>query len=86
MERPFTEEEVKRLDILSGKEFFIMYLIKTYADEDSNFICNYPPVIERCMHFFFKEYGYTAGNKVVEISQLRDFHLKMKEEMENIIK
>ena len=85
MGRPLTEEEIKRLDILSGKEFFLMHLIETYADKGLNFICKYPPAIEKCMYFFFNEYGYTAGNKVVEISQLENFHLKIKEEMVSII-
>ena len=85
MNRPLTEEEIKRLEVLSGKEFFIRHLIQTYADKDLNVICKYSPVVEECMYFFFNEYGYTGCNKVVEISQLENFHLKIKEEMKNII-
>lgn len=85
MGRSLTEEEIKRLNILSGKEFFLMHLLETYADKDLNFICKYPYVIDQCMYFFFNEYGYTAGNKVIEVSQLENFHWKIKEEMESII-
>jgi len=86
MSRTLTDEEIKKLDILSGKEFFIIYLIDTFKAADKEYIEGYPPTIECCMYDFFNEYGYTGGYKVVEIDQLKEYHKKIKEEMENIIK
>ena len=84
MGKQLTEDQKKALDIRVGKEHFMMYVINTFGTEDG-YIKNFPPIIDCCLQDFFNEYGYTAGNKIVEIDQLRKFHEAIVKEMGDIM-